>query len=251
MAHYKGGWVEEENVGQKFIHSSRWHRTWIKDLDVQTSVHFLQLQHFHVVTHVNSGEKERERFLDFTACQPHMVTPGQETEGGRGKDQFTKQQHTYSKALCISVSFSLSPSLTTLPQWIKNHKHVNMLIKYIYIYLTLTTIFVGLFVCSQDYLWMTLLEQKGAVEWSGSWQTQWEKWCFHMYTLTGLWEQNGLIHSLGCLPHHLSAVKLLQRTRMREGERRYNIFIILGCYISHACRPCSCMRVETERSQSL
>ena len=36
-----------------------------------------------------------------------------------------------------------------------------------------------------------------------------------------------------------------------ERRRRYNIFIILGCYISHACRPCSCMRVETERGQSL
>jgi len=79
--------------------------------------------------------RERERFLDFTACQPHMVTPGQEIEGGRGKDQFTKQQHTNSKALCIPVSVSLSVSVSLpLSQPCPNEsriiiKYVNMLIK--------------------------------------------------------------------------------------------------------------------------
>lgn len=182
-------------------------------------------------------ERKRERdswiLLPVNPTWSHQVRRQREGEGKTNSLSSSIQTQKLSASLCHSVCLPLSQPCPNESRIII--KHVNMLIKNIYIYLTLTTIFVGLFVCSQDYLWMTLLEQKGAVEWSGSWQTQWEKWCFHMYTLTGLWEQNGLIHSLGCLPYHLSAVKLLQRTRMREGERRYNIFIILGCYIYITC----------------
>ena len=164
MARYKGGWVEKEKAQFFFTQfalipklNQRSACTDICSLSVTTAVSCGDPCY---VRRERERERERERQSWISLpCQPHMVTRGQEGERGRRKDQFTKQQHTNSKVLSISVSVSLSVtvsvSLSHNPAPINQESSLNMLnILIKYIYLTLTTIFVGLFVCSQDCLFV-------------------------------------------------------------------------------------------------